>query len=143
MKKFFEEFKAFILRGNVLDLAVAVIVGGAFQQIVNSLVNDIISPIIGLFGKADFSEFVLIINNVEIKYGAFFTAIIQFLIMSFIIFLLIKLINKVMQTGKKEEKLSTKKCVYCITDIDLKATKCPNCTADLPKGNLKVEIEEK
>ena len=136
MKKFFEEFKKFIMRGNVLDLAVGVIIGGAFQGIVTSLTEDIISPILGLFGGMNFDEYKLDINGAVIRYGVFITAIINFLIMAFIIFLIVKLVNKVMSIGKKPEaeKLpTTKKCPYCFSEIDINATKCPHCTSDIPE----------
>lgn len=135
MKKFLNEFKEFALRGNVMDMAVGVIIGAAFQEIVKSLTGDIISPFLGLFGKADFSAYVLTINGVAIKYGAFITAIINFIIMAFVIFLLIKSINKIMSFGKKEEPAepTTKDCPYCCSKISIKAVKCPNCTSDLTK----------
>ena len=136
MKKFLEEFKKFALRGNVLDLAVGVIIGGAFQAIVTSLTTDIISPILGIAGKMDFSQFILIINGSEIRYGAFITAIINFIINAFIIFCLVKFINKLGDVGKKEEpqkkpEPTTKKCPYCLSEIPIKATKCAHCTSDL------------
>ncbi len=133
MKKFFGEFKEFIMRGNVMDLAVGVIIGGAFSAIVTSLTDDIISPILGIFGGMDFSNLVAKVNGAEIKYGAFITAIINFLIMAFIIFLMVKGINKVMSLGKKkvEEEPTTKVCPYCCSEIDIKATKCPHCTSDV------------
>ena len=101
MKKFLEEFKAFALKGNVMDLAVGVIIGGAFQAIVTSLVGDIITPIIGIFASTDFSNMIATINGSEVKYGAFITAIINFIIMAFIIFCIVKGINKLTE-GKKE-----------------------------------------
>lgn len=134
MKKFLEEFKKFALRGNVLDLAVGVIIGGAFQSIVTSLTADIISPILGIAGKMDFSQFILIINGSEIRYGAFITAVINFIINAFIIFCLVKFINKLSDMGKKEEpkkEPTTKKCPYCLSEIPIKATKCAHCTSDL------------
>ncbi len=133
MKKFFGEFKEFIMRGNVMDLAVGVIIGGAFSAIVTSLTDDIISPILGIFGGMDFSELVANVNGAEIRYGAFITAIINFLIMAFIIFLMVKGINKVMSLGKKkvEEEPTTKVCPFCCSEIDIKATKCPHCTSDV------------
>ena len=93
IKNFFEEFKAFAMRGNVLDMAVGVVVGSAFTAIVNSLVNDIISPIIGLFFNADFSDVVIQIGDVGIGVGAFLNAIINFLIVAFVLFVTIKAIN--------------------------------------------------
>lgn len=139
MRKFLKEFKAFALRGNVLDLAVGVIIGGAFQGIVRSLVDDVISPAIGLFAKKDFSELAITIGDVSIRYGAFITAIINFIIMAFLIFLLVKGINKLSNFGtkkagepKKEEKEeTTKECPFCYSQIDIKATRCPYCTSTL------------
>lgn len=138
MKKFFMEFKEFASRGDAMNMAVGVIIGGAFQGIVNSLVNDIISPIIGLFSNRDFSYLVLKIRDVEIKYGSFITAFINFIIMTFIIFIIIKLMNKLAALGekalhleKKEVAPTTKKCPYCMSEIDINATKCPHCTSDL------------
>ena len=142
MKKFFSEFKEFIMRGNVMDLAVAVIIGAAFQAIINSLVNDVISPFIGLFANIDFKDWVFDINGVKIQYGSFLTALINFIIMAFVIFLLIKGINKVMSLGKRlkkeEEELpsepETKTCPYCLTEINIKATLCPHCTSQLSQS---------
>ncbi|MGN1051178.1 MAG: large conductance mechanosensitive channel protein MscL [Acutalibacteraceae bacterium] len=134
MKKFFGEFKTFIMRGNVLDLAVAVIIGAAFQSIITSLCDDLISPLLGMFGGLDFSKYVFTINGVDFKYGSFITAVINFIIMAFIIFLLVKLVNKVMSIGKKEEAIEeakTKTCPFCKSEIDKEATKCPHCTSDL------------
>ncbi len=141
MKKFFEEFKTFIMRGNVLDLAVGVIIGAAFQAIVTSLTNDIISPILGLFGGMNFDQLAISVGDVTIGYGKFLTALINFIIMAFVIFLIVKLVNKVMSLGRKPEEPSeptTKKCPYCLSEIDIKATKCPHCTSNIP-----AETEEK
>ena len=102
MKKFLNEFKAFALRGNVMDMAVGVIIGAAFQAIVTSLINDVISPFIGLFGKTDFSSMVLTIRGVDIRYGAFITSVINFIIMAFIIFMLVKVLNKLSSRGHKD-----------------------------------------
>ena len=134
MKNFFNEFKKFIMRGNVIDLAVGVIIGAAFQAIVTSLTADIISPVLGIFGGIDFSDLAWEINGVKIMYGNFITAVINFLIMAFVIFLLVKLINKIMTIGKKpvEEKKTTKICPFCCREISIKATKCPHCTSDVP-----------
>lgn len=134
MKNFFNEFKKFIMRGNVIDLAVGVIIGAAFQAIVTSLTADIISPILGIFGGIDFSHMAWEVNGVDIKYGNFITAVINFLIMAFVIFLLVKAINKIMSIGKKpvEEKKTTKTCPFCCSEISIKATKCPHCTSDVP-----------
>lgn len=135
MKKFFNEFKTFIMRGNVLDLAVGVIIGAAFQAIVTSLTNDIISPILGIFGGMNFDNLSIDINGATLAYGKFITAVINFLIMAFIIFLIVKLVNKVMSFGKKkktEEAPTNKTCPFCMSEIDIKASRCPHCTSELP-----------
>lgn len=140
LKKFFREFKAFALRGNVMDLAIGVIIGAAFQAIINSLVNDVLSPLIGLFAKTDLSYLVLVLNGVDIKYGAFLTAVINFIIMVFVIFLLVKGMNALGNLGssKTEEPVeeTTKKCPFCLSEIDIKASRCPHCTSE-----LEIEIE--
>ena len=133
MKKFLEEFKAFALKGNVMDLAVGVIIGGAFQAIVTSLVGDIITPIIGIFASTDFSNLIATINGSEVKYGAFITAIINFIIMAFIIFCFVKALNKLAERKKKEEanEPTEKTCPFCQSTISIKATRCPHCTSAL------------
>ena len=134
MKKFFAEFKKFALRGNVMDLAVGVLIGGAFSGLVGSLTENIISPIIGLFGGANFDAYHLTVNGATIQYGAFITAIINFLIMAFVVFLLVKGMRAIEGFGKKEEVPavpSTKKCPFCCTDIATAATRCPHCTSQL------------
>lgn len=135
MKKFLSEFKAFALRGNVMDLAVGVLIGGAFSGIVASLTENIISPIIGLFGGANFDQYMLTLGDVQIKYGAFITAVINFIIMAFIVFLLVKGMRKLgeIKTPKKAspQAPTTKICTYCRTEIDIKATRCPHCTSQL------------
>ncbi|MBN1048569.1 MULTISPECIES: large conductance mechanosensitive channel protein MscL [Clostridium] len=136
MKKFLNEFKQFALKGSVIDLAVGVLIGGAFQGIVKSLTTDIISPIIGIFANKDFSDLTLNIFGVTVKYGSFITAVINFLIMALLIFLLVKGMNKLSDFGKrnKAEEItepSTKKCPFCYTEIDKKAIRCPNCTSKL------------
>ena len=139
MQKFLKECKEFALRGNVMDLAVGVIIGGAFQSIVSSLTGDIISPFIGLFAKTDFSNMAVTIRGVDIRYGAFLTAVINFVIMAFVIFLFLKLINRLMRLGHKKETPTpaaptTKKCPYCCSEIPLEATRCPHCTSVLEDG---------
>ena len=135
MKKFMEEFKKFICRGNVMDMAVGIIIGGAFTAIVNSLVTDIINPLLGLFGGTNFDNREWnITGDVVLAYGKFITAVINFLIMAFIIFVLVRTINKISdRNGKKEEPTAptTKKCPYCKSDIALDATRCPHCTSQL------------
>lgn len=134
MKKFLNEFKQFALKGNVLDLAIGVIIGGAFQGLVSALTDDIISPLIGLIGGLDFSQWHLSIGGVEILYGSFITAIINFIIMAFVIFLFVKGINKLTSIGHKPEAPAvptTKVCPYCKSEIAIEATRCPHCTSEL------------
>lgn len=110
MKKFFSEFKEFISRGDVMNLAVGVIIGSAFQAIVNSLVKDIVSPVIGLFANTNFDNLMIKVGDVEIKYGSFLTALINFIIMAFIIFLIVKAVNNLTNAIiKKEEKIAYNK----------------------------------
>lgn len=134
-KKFFAEFKEFALRGNVMDLAIGVIIGAAFQAIINSLVNDVLSPIIGLVAQTDLSYLTLELNDVDIRYGAFLTAVINFIIMVFVIFLLVKGMNALAGLGRHKEETTpeptTKKCPYCLSEIAIEATRCPHCTSEL------------
>ena len=147
MKKMMEEFKKFALKGNMIDLAVGVIVGGAFNSIVTSLVNDIFMPVLSLFtGKLDFANWFIALDGnkyltiaeaqeagaATLNYGNFISGVINFIIMAFVVFMLVKGINKL----KKEEPAkpaapTTKKCPFCKTDIPLEATKCPHCTSTL------------
>lgn len=135
MKKFFEEFKAFIARGNVMDMAVGIIIGGAFTSIVTSLVEDIINPLLGLFGGMNFDRLhVKLLGEVTLNYGKFITAVVNFLIMAFIVFLLMKLVNGMGDkiTRKEAEEIpTTKKCPFCKSEIAIDATRCPNCTSEL------------
>lgn len=136
MKKFIQEFKEFALRGNVMDMAVGMIVGAAFTAIVTSLVDDIMSPLIGLLAKNDFSDLVATVAGVEIRYGAFIMAVINFIIVAFVLFMVIKAMNKASQLGRKnveeaEEEPTTKTCPYCMSEIDIKAVRCPHCTSEL------------
>lgn len=137
MKKFIQEFKKFALRGNVIDLAVGVIIGAAFQGIVKSLTDDIISPLLGLFVKTDFSNLNLLIRGVDIRYGAFITAVINFIIMALLIFTLVKGMNRLASIGRKPEAPkapTTKKCPYCRSEISIEATRCPHCTSILEQA---------
>ena len=137
--KFIKEFKEFALRGNVLDLAVGVLIGGAFQKLVTSLTDNLISPILGLFGGVNFSEYSWNIGKLNLKYGAFITDIINFIIMAFVIFLIVKFMNKLASIGHKENKevqvATTKICPHCYSEINIKAERCPHCTS-------KLEVEE-
>ncbi len=135
MKKFLKEFKEFAMRGNVMDLAIGVIIGGAFKGIVDSLVKDVISPVIGLIAKEDFSRLAVKVFGVDIRYGAFITAVINFIIMAFVIFLLVKGLNAISRLGKKKEEaveeVTTKKCPFCCSEVAIEAKRCPHCTSSL------------
>lgn len=134
LKKFLSEFKQFALRGNVIDLAVGVIIGGAFQAIVSSLVNDLISPLIGLIAKTDFNNLMLSVWDVEIKYGSFITAVINFVIMALILFVLVKMMNRLSNICHKPDSPAaptTKTCPFCKSEIALDATRCAFCTSVL------------
>ncbi|MCQ2484472.1 MAG: large conductance mechanosensitive channel protein MscL [Clostridia bacterium] len=139
-KGFIGEFREFIMRGNVIDLAVGVIIGAAFQAIVTSLVDDIITPLLGIIlGKVDFSSLSVMVGDANISYGKFITAVINFLIMAFVIFLIVKGINavsaKAASLKKTEEEApaapTTKVCPFCKSEIAIDATKCPHCTSDV------------
>lgn len=161
MKKFFQEFKDFALKGNVMDLAVAVIIGAAFQAIINSVVKDLITPLLGLIiGGLDFSNLYIPLTSSStpiasgsditvadatleqleaagigvFKYGNFITAVINFIIMALIIFLMVKGINRLSHLRRKEEEApepTTKECPFCKTEIAVGAVRCPNCTSVL------------
>lgn len=136
MKKFPNEFKKFIARGNVMDMAVGIIIGGAFTTIVNSLVNDMINPLLGLFGGMNFDQLQWnITGDVILYYGKFITAIINFLIMALVVFILVRTINKAGERFSKKDKTpaapTTKKCPYCKSEIAIDATRCPHCTSQL------------
>jgi large conductance mechanosensitive channel len=129
-----KEFKAFVMRGNVLDLAVAVIIGGAFGKIVGSLVNDIIMPIIGLvMGGVNFSELSITIGNAVVKWGSFVQTVIDFLVIAFVIFMIVKAANKMKKPAPAPAPAepTMKECPHCFSTISLKATRCPNCTSQL------------
>ncbi|MBR3173802.1 MAG: large conductance mechanosensitive channel protein MscL [Eubacterium sp.] len=122
-----KEFKEFALKGNMMDLAVGVIIGGAFKDVVTSLVDNVIMPFVAMFtGKLNFDKWV--IPGTAIKYGTFISAVINFIIMAFIIFLMIKAMNKL---RRKDEEVTTKVCPHCKSEIDIEATKCPHCTSDV------------
>ena len=151
MRKFLDEFKTFILRGNVLDLAVAVIIGGAFQKIIASLVDDVIMPIVSMItGGIDFNNWFFAFNGkhyatlaeaktagaATLNYGTFLTAVINFLIMAFVIFLLVKTMNSLMNKtlrakNEPEAAPTTKVCPFCKSEIAVDASRCPYCTSVL------------
>ena len=125
-----KEFREFAIRGNVMDLAVAVIIGGAFGKIITSLVNDVLMPVIGLLmGGVNFSELSIIVGAAVVKWGAFVQSIIDFIIIAFVIFMLVRAMNRM----KRDEPVTptTKECPHCFTTIPLKAARCPNCTSQL------------
>ncbi len=150
-KGFMAEFKKFIMRGNVIDLAVGVIVGGAFQAIVKSLVDDLVMPVISLATKGlDFSKLFVALDGQEyatleaaqeagvavLTYGNFISAVINFLIMALVVFCIVKAINGVADKAKKKEEEApaaptTKECPFCKSEIAIEATRCPHCTSEL------------
>ncbi len=151
MKKFFGEFKTFALRGNVMDLAVGIIIGGAFQTIVKSLVDDVVMPIITLLTRGvNFTDWFVALDGgnyatleeakaagaATLSYGNFISAILNFIIMAFVIFVLIKVINRLSESGKKKEEIvievpTTKVCPFCKSEIPIDATRCAHCTSEL------------
>ena len=145
---FIQEFKKFILRGNVMDMAVGVIVGGAFTAIVTSLNQDILTPVLAIFGGTDFSNLYVKLGSGDtapvLMYGNFITAVINFLIMALVIFVLIRTINRAaakLAPKKEPEKAMTKKCPYCKSDIAIEAVRCPNCTSILSKEAIAELLE--
>lgn len=137
-KGFLTEFKKFIMRGNVMDMAVGVIVGGAFTSIVTSLNQDILTPLLGIFGGTDFSNLTIKLgigeNAPVLTYGNFITAVINFLITAFVVFCLVKVLNTIGDKLKKKEEPAapvTKKCPFCKSEIAIDATRCPHCTSEL------------
>lgn len=134
LKKILDEFKAFINRGNVVDMAVGVIIGAAFKAIVDSVVNDLISPIIGIIFQKDFSALTIDIFDAQIRYGAFIMAVINFFIVATALFALIKVINvfhKKKEEAPAQAAPTTKTCPFCKSEISLEATRCPHCTSEL------------
>ena len=152
-KNIFNEFKNFIMRGSVIDMAVGIIIGGSFTKIVNSMVSDVMMPPLGLLmGKVNFSNWFVVLKQganvpgpydslsaaqaagaTTINIGNFLNAIISFVIVAACIFVLIKMINKINKLKKQDAAAAptTKKCPYCCTDIPLAAVRCPNCTSEL------------
>lgn len=140
MKKFFSEFKAFALKGNVLDLAVGVIIGGAFASIVTALTDNFINPILMFITAGERYT----VQDISGFASNFISAVINFIIMAFILFCLVKAINKMMSIGKKKEEVpapTTKKCPFCCTDIAIEATRCPHCTSVLEETKEEVAAE--
>lgn len=138
MKKILNEFKEFINRGSVVDMAVGIMIGAAFKAIVDSLVNDLISPILGLFLKKDFSNVALNLFGVSIRIGSFFMAILNFFIIALVLFLIVKLMNSLSHLKHRSDAPAapaaptTKICPFCRSEIAIEATRCPHCTSELP-----------
>ena len=130
-KNFLREFNAFALRGNVMSLAVGVIIGSAFQSVVGSLTENVLSPIIGLFTRQNFDSLELGVFGITLRYGAFITSVINFIIMAFVVFLLVRAMNKLLTLGeqKKEPAVPARLCPYCKTTLHPEATRCPACTS--------------
>ena len=165
MKHIINEFKEFIMRGNVLDLAVGVIIGGAFQKIIASLVNDVIMPVITLCtGGIDFTNWFIALDGnhyntlqdavaakaATLNYGTFLTEVINFIIMAFIIFMMVKMMNSLSRKVKKPQDMedaaaATKVCPYCKSEISAEAVRCPNCTSSLDtnKDNKTTSIKKR
>jgi len=136
LKKFLKEFKEFALRGNVMNLAVGIIIGASFQSVVTSLTENILSPFIGLFAGQNFDSLVLNIFGVTLKYGAFITSVINFIIMAFVVFFLVKLMALILTHAKPEPdvepaKPTVRECPHCFSEIKIKATRCPLCTSQI------------
>ena len=147
-KGFAAEFKEFVLRGNVMDMAVGVIIGAAFGSIVTALTDDFINPLIASIGGVEVAGMIKLpwvdytgldsetVKALALDYGHFITTIINFLIMALCVFLMVKAVNKLMNIGKKPEpeaEPTTKVCPYCKSEVPIEATKCPHCTSDLPE----------
>lgn len=143
MKKFLEEFKTFALKGNMIDLAVGMIIGSAFTGIVGSLVNDIFMPLLSIFtGKINFDDLMIVLgsgdNAATINYGTFLTQLVNFLVVSFVIFLLVRQLNKLQRSHAKEEikEETEKECPFCKTKISIHALRCPHCTSVLEEDEI-------
>lgn len=156
VKGFFGEFRKFIARGNVVDLAVGVVIGTAFKDIVNSLVQDVILPPIGLLtNQVDFTQLYINLGSEKfatlaeaqaagaplIQYGMFINSIIDFVLIAFVIFIIIKQLNR-LERKDNEKKPKEKKCPYCYSKVHIKATRCPNCTSEL-REEVKPAPEQK
>jgi len=134
-----KEFREFVMRGNVLDLAIGVIIGGAFGKIISSLVNDILMPLIGLlFGGIDLTELKTEIGSGVISWGLFLQTVIDFIIVAFVIFLIIRSANRLKKAPLPADP-TTKECPYCFTTIPIKATRCPHCTSELKVAKKKIK----
>lgn len=136
MKKFFEEFKQFAMKGNMFDMAVGIIIGGAFTAVVNSLTDNFINPLLKFItGASTYTP-----QELLGFFSSFISSFLNFIIMAFVLFCLLKFINRIMSIGKKKEeessKETTKKCPYCMSEIDINATRCPHCTSILDNESI-------
>ena len=145
MKKFFKEFKEFISKGNVLDLAVGVIIGGAFSSVVKGLTDNIIQPLLNCIGGAEVQGKIHLVGDNYLDYGAFISAVINFVIMAFVIFVIVKIVNKAEETAIKlankhkeetPEEPTVKVCPFCKSEIAIDATRCPHCTSVLDEDKV-------
>lgn len=134
MKKFFAEFKEFALRGNVVNLAVGMIIGLAFQGVVTSLTDHMLSPLIGLFIGQNFDSLAWHVFGVTLQYGAFITSVLNFFILAFVVFLIVRAMNRldVAAKSKQQPQPAARHCPFCMTQLAQGATRCPACTSTLP-----------
>jgi len=133
MKKFIYEFKEFAIRGNVMSLAVGMIIGLAFQEVVSSLTDNILSPIIGILIGHNFDFLELNVLGITLRYGAFITSVLNFIIMAFVVFLLVRFMNKLLSMAERKQKPETTKrtCPFCMSEVHRDATRCQACTSNL------------
>ena len=132
MRKFMQEFREFALRGNVMNLAVGMIIGMAFQEIVTSLTENILSPLIGLLIGQNFDALTWDVLGVTLRYGAFITSVFNFIILAFVVFLIVRSMNKLMEKKGAKEPVPEQCCPFCLTTLQQGATRCPACTSTLP-----------
>ncbi|MDR1737126.1 MAG: large conductance mechanosensitive channel protein MscL [Oscillospiraceae bacterium] len=143
MRKFFREFKEFALRGNVISLAVGVIIGAAFQGVVTSLTTNIISPLIGLLIGYNFDTLSVTFFGVTLMYGAFITSVLNFILMAFVVFIMVRMMNRLLSFGKKSAPAPEPRlCPFCKTAVHNEAIRCPACTSCLTDGEDGAEKEE-
>ncbi len=132
MKKFVGEFKEFALRGNVMSMAIGIIIGAAFQGVITSLIDNLISPIIGIFVKQNFDALEVVISGATLRYGAFITSVINFIVLAFVVFLMVRAMNRLVSARNKEEEAAPERlCPYCKTKLHRDATRCPACASDV------------
>lgn len=137
MRDLWAEFQDFALKGNLLQLAVAFVLGVAFAAVVTSLVDDIIMPIVGaIVSDESFAGLTFELAGVEVFYGNFLTVLFNFLLIALVLFLIVKGYNQLVRAEEEPAEPATKRCPYCMTDIPLEATRCPNCTSQLAEGSV-------